>query len=74
MTWFNRQLSVHCTVCPQKCSWRDHEQIKEKQIFTTHKETQTVDLLTQDYIQDQTEKCKTVTKIVMKKWYKHMKK
>ena len=30
MTWFNRQFSVHCTVCPKECPWRDHKQRKNK--------------------------------------------
>ena len=56
MTWFNRQFSVHCTVCPKECPWRDHEQIKKKQIFETYMVTQTVDALRHDYMNDQKEK------------------
>ena len=51
MTWFN-PFNVHCTACPGKCDWKDHKQIREKQIFVTTKISVTIDKLKQRYMQD----------------------
>ena len=61
MTWFNL-LQVHCTVCPGKCSWRDHKQIKKKEIFRCHKEIRTIESLKIKYIQDTKERLELLNK------------
>ena len=51
MTWFN-PFHVHCTACPGKCDWNNHEQIREKEIYVTIKLSITIDTLKQRYMQD----------------------
>ena len=51
MSWFN-PLDIHCTVCIGKCSWRDHRQIKKKEIFRCFKEIRDIESLQQRYIQN----------------------
>ena len=52
MTWFNTQLSIHCTVCKGKCSWSDHKQIPKWQTFKTYNVPRTIGTLKWHYMQD----------------------
>ena len=52
MTWFNLQLSIHCTVCQGQCLWRDHIQIKKKETFQYRTEKVTIRTLKERYMRD----------------------
>ena len=52
MTWFNTELSIHCTVCRGKCSWTDHKQVPKRQTFKTHKVPRTIGILKWHYMRD----------------------
>ena len=52
MTWFNLQLSIHCTVCQGQCSWKDHIQIKQRETFQNYTEKVTIKKLKRRYMQD----------------------
>lgn len=59
MSWFfNRHLAVKCTVCPGRCSWRDHEQ---RPTFKPQ-ETHTDERLKQLYVEDKEEKLEALNK------------
>ena len=50
MTWFDDLFNVHCTIC--SCGWKDHEQIKKREVFKAHKEVVTIGVLRRRYMRD----------------------
>ena len=35
ISWFNWDFRIYCTVCPEKCSWRDHKRYKQRPVRRT---------------------------------------
>ena len=63
MLWyFNWQLAVKCTICPGKCSWKDHTQINKKPVFKAEKHVRTIESLKWIYMKDTEGKLETVNK------------
>ena len=62
ITWSLRELRMRCTVCEGKCSWKDHEQIKKKEVFKTIEETRTDESLKERYMKDKKGKVKLMQK------------
>ena len=63
MSWFfNWNLAVKCTVCPGKCSWKDHKQISEKPVFKKEKVTRNDESLKRIYLEDKAGELERVNK------------
>ena len=56
ITWSLRELQMRCTVCEGKCSWKDHEQIKKKEVFKTFEEPRTNESLKERYVHERQER------------------
>ena len=50
VSWFNLQFRMYCTVCENKCSWKDHECCKKKPVRRTVEENRTDHYLKLTYL------------------------
>ena len=52
ISWFNLQFRMHCIVCEDKCSWKDHKCYKQRPVRRTVEEVRTNDYLKQKYLSE----------------------
>ena len=55
ISWFNWDFRIYCTVCPEKCSWRDHKRYKQRPVRRTTHVTVDNESLKQKYLKEKSD-------------------